>query len=102
MDPVVASEVLRMMETVTLPGGTATQARVLGQRVAGKTGTARKASAGGYSRRYVAFFAGLVPASHPRFSMVVVINDPAPELAYVGGLVSARVFPTRVVWRRAP
>jgi cell division protein FtsI (penicillin-binding protein 3) len=92
MDPVVASEVLRMMETVTLPGGTATQARVLGYRVAGKTGTARKASAGGYSRRYVAFFAGLVPASHPRFSMVVVINDPAPELAYVGGLVSAPVF----------
>ena len=92
MDPVVASEVLRMMETVTLPGGTATQARVLGYRVAGKTGTARKASAGGYSRRYVAFFAGLVPASNPRFSMVVVINDPAPELAYVGGLVSAPVF----------
>jgi hypothetical protein len=49
MDPVVANEVLRMMETVTLPGGTATQARVLGYRVAGKTGTARKASAGGYS-----------------------------------------------------
>ena len=92
MDPVVANEVLRMMETVTLPGGTATQARVLGYRVAGKTGTARKASAGGYSRRYVAFFAGLVPASNPRFSMVVVINDPAPELAYVGGLVSAPVF----------
>jgi cell division protein FtsI (penicillin-binding protein 3) len=92
MDPVIASEVLRMMETVTLPGGTATQARVLGYRVAGKTGTARKANAGGYSRRYVAFFAGLVPASRPRFSMVVVINDPAPELAYVGGLVSAPVF----------
>lgn len=92
MDPVVANEVLRMMETVTMPGGTATQARVLGYRVAGKTGTARKASAGGYSRRYVAFFAGLVPASNPRFSMVVVINDPAPELAYVGGLVSAPVF----------
>jgi cell division protein FtsI (penicillin-binding protein 3) len=92
MDPVVANEVLRMMETVTLPGGTATQARVLGYRVAGKTGTSRKASAGGYSRRYVAFFAGLVPASNPRFSMVVVINDPAPELAYVGGLVSAPVF----------
>ncbi|BCT91777.1 penicillin-binding protein 3 [Lysobacter helvus] len=92
MDPGVAREVLRMMETVTLPGGTATQARVLGYRVAGKTGTARKASGGGYSRRYVAFFAGLVPASNPRFSMVVVIDDPAPELAYVGGLVSAPVF----------
>lgn len=92
MDPGVAREVLRMMETVTLPGGTATQARVLGYRVAGKTGTARIASAGGYSRRYVSFFAGLVPASNPRFSMVVVINDPAPSKAYYGGLVAAPVF----------
>lgn len=92
MDPDVAREVVRMMETVTLPGGTAPQAHVLGYRVAGKTGTARKASAGGYSRRYVAYFAGLVPASNPRFSMVVVINDPDPAKVYYGGLVSAPVF----------
>ncbi len=92
MDPAVAREVVRMMETVTLPGGTATQAHILGYRVAGKTGTARKASGGGYSRRYVAYFAGLVPASNPRFSMVVVINDPDPAKVYVGGLVSAPVF----------
>ena len=65
--------------TVTLPGGAATKARVLGYRVGGKTGASRKASGGGYSRRYIALFAGLVPASHPRFSMVVMVNDPAPE-----------------------
>jgi cell division protein FtsI (penicillin-binding protein 3) len=92
MDAEVAREVVRMMETVTLPGGTATQAHILGYRVAGKTGTARIASGGGYSRRYVAFFAGLVPASNPRFSMVVVINDPDARVAYYGGLVSAPVF----------
>ena len=92
MDPAVAREVVRMMETVTLPGGTAPEARVLGYRVAGKTGTARKASGGGYSRRYIAYFAGLVPASNPRFSMVVLINDPDPSIAYYGGLVAAPVF----------
>ena len=35
MDADVAREVVRMMETVTLPGGTATQAHILGYRVAG-------------------------------------------------------------------
>jgi cell division protein FtsI (penicillin-binding protein 3) len=92
LDANVADTVLRMMQTVTEPGGTATQAAILGYHVAGKTGTARKASGGGYSRRYVAFFAGLVPVENPRFSMAVVIDDPDPTLGYYGGLVSAPVF----------
>ena len=92
LDPVIAQQVLKMMQTVTEKGGTATQAAILGYHVAGKTGTARKASAGGYSRRYVAFFAGMVPVDNPRFSMTVVINDPDPSLGYYGGLVSAPVF----------
>lgn len=92
LDAGIADTVLRMMQTVTEPGGTATQAAIPGYHVAGKTGTARKASGGGYSRRYVAFFAGLVPVSEPRFSMAVVINDPDPAIAYYGGLVSAPVF----------
>ncbi len=94
MEPGVVQEVRRMMETVTLPGGTATEAHILGYRVAGKTGTARIASGGGYARRYVAFFAGLVPASNPRFSMVVVVNDPdaSKGYGYGGGAVSAPVF----------
>jgi cell division protein FtsI (penicillin-binding protein 3) len=84
-----------MMETVTLPGGTAINAHILGYRVAGKTGTARKASGGGYSRRYVAYFAGIIPASNPRFSMVVVVNDPNPSKGWIygtGGYVAAPVF----------
>ena len=64
------------MQTVTEPGGTATQAAILGYHVAGKTGTSRKASAGGYSRRFIGYFAGLVPVDHPRFAMVVAVNDP--------------------------
>jgi cell division protein FtsI (penicillin-binding protein 3) len=92
LDARIAAQVLQMMQTVTEPGGTATQAAILGYHVAGKTGTARKASNGGYSRRYVAFFAGLVPVDNPRFSMAVVIDDPDPERGYTGGLVSAPVF----------
>jgi cell division protein FtsI (penicillin-binding protein 3) len=89
--PEIADQVLRMMQTVTEPGGTATQAAILGYHVAGKTGTARQASAGGYARRYTTTFAGLVPASNPRFATVVVINDPQSG-SYFAGLVSAPVF----------
>ena len=89
--PEVADQVLRMMQTVTEPGGTATQAAILGYHVAGKTGTARQAAAGGYARRYTTTFAGLVPASNPRFATVVVINDPQAG-SYFAGLVSAPVF----------
>jgi cell division protein FtsI (penicillin-binding protein 3) len=91
LSPEIAREVVRMMQTVTEPGGTATQAAILGYHVAGKTGTARKASGGGYSRDYFAFFAGVVPVDNPRFAMAVVIDNPRAG-SYYGGLVSAPVF----------
>ena len=91
LSPEIAQQVVRMMQTVTEPGGTATRAAILGYHVAGKTGTARKASAGGYSREYVAFFAGLVPVENPRFAMAVVVDNPQAGSIY-GGLVSAPVF----------
>lgn len=92
LDPAIAREVMRMMQTVTEPGGTATRAAILGYHVAGKSGTARKASGGGYARRYVAFFAGVVPVEDPRFAMAVVVNDPDVEKGYYGGSVAAPIF----------
>ncbi|WKE66079.1 penicillin-binding transpeptidase domain-containing protein [Gallaecimonas kandeliae] len=89
--PKVAREVLHMMESVVRPGGTAPKAAVPGYRVAGKTGTARKAVAGGYGNEYVASFAGLAPASHPKLAIVVMINEPSGDL-YYGGDVAAPVF----------
>lgn len=91
ISPQVAKDVVAMMETVVTQGG-AKQAAVLGYHVAGKTGTARKAGPGGYERgHYNALFAGLVPASNPRFATVIVINDPQAG-KYYGGLVSAPVY----------
>ncbi|WP_117235859.1 penicillin-binding transpeptidase domain-containing protein [Vibrio maerlii] len=83
--------VLSMMETVTQPGGTATKAAVPGYRVAAKTGTSRKASAGGYSDEYVAITAGIAPVSDPRIALVVVINEPQGD-SYYGGTVAGPVF----------
>ncbi|MEJ1140993.1 peptidoglycan D,D-transpeptidase FtsI family protein [Stenotrophomonas maltophilia] len=89
----VAEQVLSMLATTSGPGGTATRARIIGYPIAGKTGTARKASAGGYARRYTSLFAGLVPADHPRYAVAVVVDDPDARLGgYGGGAVAAPIF----------
>ncbi len=90
--PDTATAVRRMLEEVVRPGGTGTKAAVAGYRIAGKTGTAWKFAAGGYSEdKYISIFAGLAPASDPRLAAVVVIDEPAGEL-YYGSDVAAPVF----------
>ncbi|WP_018625351.1 peptidoglycan glycosyltransferase FtsI [Kangiella aquimarina] len=91
IEPEVARAVVKMMEEVVSEGGTGTQAKVDGYRVAGKTGTSRKAVRGGYGDEYVTVFAGLVPASDPKFAIVVMVDEPAGD-SYYGGTVSAPVF----------
>jgi cell division protein FtsI (penicillin-binding protein 3) len=86
-----ARQVLDYLESVTQPGGTATKAAVPGYRIAAKTGTARKASNGGYSDEYVAFTAGTAPVSQPKVALVVVVNEPQGD-AYYGGSVAGPVF----------
>lgn len=91
VDAAISSQVMHMLEAVTETGGTATRAAIKGYRVAGKTGTSRRAVGGGYEKRYISLFAGVVPVENPRFAMVVVIHEPSNG-AYYGGLVSAPVF----------
>ena len=88
----IVHEVEHMMESVALPGGGGIKAAVRNYRVAIKTGTAKKIDEHGkYVDKYVAYTAGVAPASDPRFALVVVINDPQNG-AYYGGGVSAPVF----------
>lgn len=82
---------VEMLEGVTLKGGTATKAVVPGYRVGGKTGTAKKAIAGGYGDDYIGSFAGIGPISSPRLACVVIINEPTGDY-YYGGEVAAPVF----------
>jgi cell division protein FtsI (penicillin-binding protein 3) len=87
-----AGSIRGMLEEVVRPGGTGNNASVAGYRVAGKTGTAWKFAAGGYSEdKYFSIFAGLVPASEPRLATVVVIDEPSGHL-YYGSDVAAPVF----------
>jgi len=81
-----------MMQQVVSAKGTARQATVANYSVAGKTGTVHKFTAGGYADdRYLALFAGMVPAQDPELVMVVIIDEPRNS-EYFGGEVSAPVF----------
>lgn len=62
-------------------------------KVAGKTGTAQVADGNrGYraNRQYQASFCGYFPADHPKYSLIVVIND--PKNGYYGAQVAGPVF----------
>ena len=86
------SQLLEMLESVVSKDGTGVNASVVGYRIAGKTGTVKKSSIGGYSDdNYIASFVGLAPASNPKLVMAVVINEPRGE-DYYGGTVAAPVF----------
>lgn len=89
-----ARRVTRMLEAAITPaGGTGRLAAVPGYRVAGKTGTAQKADAvrRGYStEKYVAMFAGYLPAESPRVVIVVAVDEPKSN--HYGGVVAAPVF----------
>ncbi|WP_333842858.1 peptidoglycan D,D-transpeptidase FtsI family protein [Pelomicrobium sp.] len=94
--PQVAQAVRDMLELAVQPGGTAPAARVLGYRVAGKTGTAHKLVDGRYAPNlYVSSFVGLAPASRPRLVVAVMVDEPRAG-EYYGGVVAAPVF-ARVV-----
>lgn len=77
-----AKAIVAMMESVVNEGGFAKKARVPGYRIAGKTGTSRKAVRGGYGEEYVNTFAGLAPATDPKLVVVILINEPGGEYYY--------------------
>ena len=88
----VAAELTQMLEHVVAPGGTAPDAAVPGYVVAGKTGTAQipsSTSAGYVPGAFMGTFAGFVPAQHPAFTIVVVMDRPHADY---GGVTAAPVF----------
>jgi len=92
IDERISKQVVSMLEAVITPDGTGERASLTGYRVAGKTGTAWKATAGGYSTdKYMSVFAGVVPATRPRLAAVVIVDEPKGREFY-GGDVAAPVF----------
>jgi cell division protein FtsI (penicillin-binding protein 3)/stage V sporulation protein D (sporulation-specific penicillin-binding protein) len=88
-------KIVSALKDVVSRDGTAKEAAVPGFAVAGKTGTAQKIDPrGGYLEgRYVVSFVGFLPADDPKFTLLVVIDDPEmKEGKAFGGTVAAPVF----------
>ncbi|MDQ2866913.1 MAG: penicillin-binding protein 2 [Verrucomicrobiota bacterium] len=96
IDPKTAAQIVDALRGVVSDRGTAAAAAVPGFTIAGKTGTAQKVDPhGGYEKgKYVVSFSGFLPADHPEFVGLVVLDDAKtanPELNY-GGLVAGPIF----------
>ena len=87
----LAHELVSMLTTV-VNVGTGANAAIPGYVVAGKTGTAEKPDPrGGYAKgKYVASFVGFVPATKPRFVVLVMVDE--PRGAIFGSVVAAPAF----------
>jgi cell division protein FtsI (penicillin-binding protein 3) len=91
-----AGELTGMLEQVVIQGTARRTVKLTGYTAAGKTGTPQKVDP--VTKRYsntkwMPTFAGFVPASDPRFAIIVVLDEPVG--LHQGGQVSAPVF-TRI------
>lgn len=109
-DRVVSEETsmqVRDMLRKVVVRGTAKRADVEGYEVGGKTGTADKPLPnGGYARdKTIGTFAGVFPASDPRFVMVIALDEPKARINGMSfrtaGLTAAPLF-ADVLRRIAP
>lgn len=81
----IMKRVVQAMRFPTKRGGGSRRGSIPGYTEAGKSGTAEKIVSGLYSRKdHVATFIGFTPAEHPRFVLLVTIDN--PEYGIVSGV----------------
>ena len=90
-DTVISKEtsekVLSMMESV-VSEGTGKNAKVVGYRIGGKTGTSED---GVNTNKYVTSFCGVAPIDNPQVVVLVTLYNPTGEGGHQGGGVAAPV-----------
>ena len=72
-----------LRKIVTTKEGTASLANVEGYEVGGKTGTAQKIINGNYSNKKINTFASIFPISNPKFTLVVMLDEPKTNKDYI-------------------
>jgi cell division protein FtsI (penicillin-binding protein 3) len=88
--PVAVADTVRAMLSGVVEGGTGMEANLSTFDVAGKTGTAYRASHGHYlADAYTASFVGLFPARAPQYVIVVKLDN--PHGVHFGGKAAAPV-----------
>ncbi len=99
LSPSIARLIARSMKFATKDGGTSRRADIAGYTEAGKSGTAEKIIDGVYSKEHnISSFVGFAPAHHPRFVLIVSIDDPARKFIpgyggqQFGGVCAAPIF----------
>ena len=99
ISPMTAARVSQLLASA-VQEGTGSNAAVAGFSIAGKTGTAQKAEAGGYSDTdYTASFAGFAPARDPLFTGVVILDVQKPNHSGTGAAAVFGRIADRVLWR---
>lgn len=84
-------EKVKVMLEQVVEEGTANNIKNDFYKIAGKTGTAQKLKDGRYTRKYYTSFVGYFPADAPKYSCIVVIDNPKGFQQYATG-VAAPVF----------
>jgi len=82
---------MKLLLEGVVENGTADNIKHSNYKIAGKTGTAKKVLNGKYINRYYTSFAGFFPSEDPKYSCIVVIDNPKKYRIY-GSDVAAPVF----------
>ena len=83
---------LKLMLEGSIERGTARKLNDGFYKIAGKTGTAEKLVNGRYSDHHLTSFIGYFPAERPRYSCIIVVDDPQGKQYHFGSEVSAPIF----------
>lgn len=100
------SDAMRRLLRRNVVEGTGRRAEVKGYRIGGKTGTANKPIAGGYSRKkFISTFFAAFPMDDPQYLVLVMVDEPKPtEAAHRRTEAAWNAVPTvaAVISRAAP
>ena len=97
---------MRQLLRMIVLEGTGKRGEAPGYRVGGKTGTAEKSTAGGYSKRVnVSTFAAAFPMDNPRYVVIAMLDAPratADTFGFTSAAWTAAPVVSRVISRSGP